>query len=359
MTLNEKMSDLYDNLCVSTNGMRLSRRHVLAGSAVLLGAGAFAGSSLRSNAPVAAHTQTAPPTEEESVRIYVLRDGGRRGPLMAVLGRVVDVSEGRVATAAIWSLLDGITEEERALGIDTAIPEGVALREATLDAETGTVRIDFSEPFASNLGVVNVAPATGEETPRVNPADMSDDPPRTETPRVAPADMSDDSPDMLAELTPEHLLRLRQAQVVHTVTQFETITGVEFFVEGEPLAVLDREGNEIAGPATRETFEDLSPLILVEEPVPFAVVGASFTARGTANTFEATLQMRVLDEAGETVFENFYTATSGSGTRGTFEAPVTLPPDLPAGDITLMAFEYSARDGSIVSDVLIPLTYAP
>ena len=53
---------------------------------------------------------------------------------------------------------------------------------------------------------------------------------------------------------------------------------------------------------------------------------------------------------------NFVTATSGSGTRGTFD--FTIPFEAPDGIGKLVAFERSAADGSRIHQVEIPLMLA-
>ena len=106
----------------------------------------------------------------------------------------------------------------------------------------------------------------------------------------------------------------------------------------------------------RADFEDLTPAILVEEPLPFAAVSAPLRLRGTANTFEATFEYRLLDTAGKVLAHHFVTATSGSGTRGTYD--VTIPFEAPNGLGTLEVYERSAADGSKTNVVEIPLTLA-
>ena len=128
------------------------------------------------------------------------------------------------------------------------------------------------------------------------------------------------------------------AQLVYTLTQFPTSKSVE-----------------IAGMRyTRADFEDETPIILVESPLPFEQVSSPLRVTGTANTFEATFQYELLDSEGNVVDNNFVTATSGTGTRGTF--------DFTTGDFSevakLVVFENSAEDGSRVNEVEIPLTVA-
>ena len=126
------------------------------------------------------------------------------------------------------------------------------------------------------------------------------------------------------------------AQLVYTLTQFPTVDSVE--IEGEMY--------------TRADFEDQTPAILVESPLPFADVTSPITATGTANTFEATFNYELLDADGNAVDENFVTATSGTGTRGTFEFTTGNFDDVS----TLVVFEPSAEDGSRTKLVEIPLS---
>ena len=105
---------------------------------------------------------------------------------------------------------------------------------------------------------------------------------------------------------------------------------------------------------TRADFEEQTPSVLVESPLAFQEVTTPFTATGTANTFEATFHYELLDAEGSVLDENFVTATSGTGTRGTFE----FITDDVQGVETLVVFEISAEDGSRMREVEIPLTQA-
>lgn len=133
------------------------------------------------------------------------------------------------------------------------------------------------------------------------------------------------------------------AQVVYTVSQFPTVDSVLI-------------GDESY---TRADFEDLTPSILVESPLAFEEVGSPLRVTGTANTFEATFEYELTDTDGRIVDETFVTATSGSGTRGTFDFttdPYTVPFE---GVGSLIVFERSAEDGSRIHLVEIPLRMAP
>ena len=81
-------------------------------------------------------------------------------------------------------------------------------------------------------------------------------------------------------------------------------------------------------------------------------------AEGTANTFEANFAFTITDSDGTLLAENFVTATSGTGTRGTFEFSEPFTADS-GEEISLTVFENSAEDGSRMNEVEIPLTMAP
>ena len=64
--------------------------------------------------------------------------------------------------------------------------------------------------------------------------------------------------------------------------------------------------------------------------------------------------MQVLDTSGSVVFDVVVNATSGTGTRGTWEREVILPAQV-VGSVTVRVFEQSAEDGSprsIVDEVV-------
>jgi hypothetical protein len=126
------------------------------------------------------------------------------------------------------------------------------------------------------------------------------------------------------------------AQVVYTVTQFADVSSIEY------------EGRDLS----RADFEDQTPLILVESPLAFEEVETPLRVTGTANTFEATFNYELTDADGNVVDDDFVTATSGSGTRGTFDF-TTADVDEEIG--SLVVFELSAKDGSRIHVVEIPL----
>lgn len=133
-------------------------------------------------------------------------------------------------------------------------------------------------------------------------------------------------------------------QVVYTLTQFPTVKRVKSPCLG---------GRTMS----RDDLESVTPAILVESPTVGDSVRSPLRIRGSANTFEATFVVNVVDADGRVVADQPVTATSGSGTRGTFAATVAFEIDRPGGK--LVAFEESAKDGSRINVVEIPLRLQP
>ena len=158
-------------------------------------------------------------------------------------------------------------------------------------------------------------------------------PPETEVQRLSIADGT-----ATVALSPAPS-RLGRAQVVFTLTQFPTVRRVA--ING-------------AAPLGRGAFEAQTPAILVESPLAGESVETGFEVAGTANTFEATFQYELKDAAGKVLTKDFVTATSGSGTRGTFQFSVRYEIDAPQ-DGSLVVFELSAADGSRTHESEIPL----
>jgi germination protein M len=132
------------------------------------------------------------------------------------------------------------------------------------------------------------------------------------------------------------------AQIVYTLTQFPTVSGVR-----TPRMLGD------AKPLTRAGFEDVTPAILVESPLPGETVTSPLRVYGTANTFEATFDLEMLNSSGVRVAWRFVTASSGSGTRGTYDTTISFPHT--GGPLTLVAYEPSAENGKPLHLVRIPL----
>jgi germination protein M len=141
---------------------------------------------------------------------------------------------------------------------------------------------------------------------------------------------------------PQNVSHEALAQVVYTLTQFPTVKSV-------------RPSRSLGGSTslTRADFEDVTPAILVESPLPGQAVTSPLEVRGAANTFEATFDLEVRNSSGVRIAWRFVTATSGSGQRGTFDTTISFART--GGPLTLVAYEPSAESGKPIHVVRIPL----
>ena len=103
----------------------------------------------------------------------------------------------------------------------------------------------------------------------------------------------------------------------------------------------------------------VSDRIAVYAPTPMRTidtrVSRTFTASGASRTFEANVVWRVKDSTHKVVASGHTTATAGNGpVWGTYSTEITLPSTV-SGNITLEVYEASAKDGSELGLVAIPL----
>jgi len=99
--------------------------------------------------------------------------------------------------------------------------------------------------------------------------------------------------------------------------------------------------------------------ITVDRPGAGETVRVPFTVSGTADVFEAALTIDAVDESGLAACVRHLTATSGSGTRGTWEGSLAFPPEEDPLNLTLRAYTFSPEDGSMADLVEFPITASP
>jgi hypothetical protein len=209
----------------------------------------------------------------------------------------------RVGTAAMESLLDGPDSVEEDYGLSSAIPEETQL--LGLSIADGIARVDLTSEFESG----------GDEAS----------------------------------------LNRRLAQVVYTLTQFPTVKGVLFSLDGVQTCVpgwCDK-------PMTRRDYRDQLPAILVTSPALNQEVSGSVLIRGSANVFEANVGIQVLDENGEVLVETFTTATCGTGCRGTYRIAVPFDVDHPQQGTIVVHDDDAAGTGTFPNEVRIPVRLLP
>lgn len=233
----------------------------------------------------------------QSVLVYLVRDGELAASSRDIAGTP------RVATGALNELFTGLTPYENDLGLGTEIPMDTRLLGIAIQ-DDGTAIVDLSGDFEAGGG----------------------------------------SASML----------MRVAQVVFTVTQFNTVDQVQIRIDGENVDAIGGEGVMVDEPLSRADFEDQSPAILLESPTPGDIVSSPIRLVGTSNTFEANMQIEIIDNAGNVLYEGFATATSGTGTRGTFDVQIDV--DIQnEGFGRIVMYEASAQDGSRINLVEIPV----
>ncbi|SBT42598.1 Gmad2 immunoglobulin-like domain-containing protein [Micromonospora narathiwatensis] len=138
--------------------------------------------------------------------------------------------------------------------------------------------------------------------------------------------------------------RLRRAQVVWTLTQFPSVRRVAF-------------AGDDGAPTGRDDYADLLPPIVVTAPAVGDRITSPVTVTGTAEVFEATVSVRVLDAAGREIGTAFTVAACGSGCRGGYRVNVGYR-RATAGPGTVEVYEVSARDGSRINVVAVPVVMA-
>jgi germination protein M len=229
-------------------------------------------------------SQATKPARVVAVRVYFARN-----EKVATAGR--SVKPPAVARGALEALLNGPERFERNVAMRSAIPTGTKLRGITIAG--GDATVDFDARFESGGGSLS--------------------------------------------------MNLRVAQVVFTLTQFATVERVTITIDGHAVDAIGSEAIPARG-LTRVDFESVTPLVLVESPVPGAAVTSPVTVSGTSNTFEATVNYTITGPDGQILTEGVTTASSGTGTWGRFAFTAGFTTTR-SGLGELVAFQLSAESG--------------
>ena len=137
----------------------------------------------------------------------------------------------------------------------------------------------------------------------------------------------------------------RLAQVVYTLTQFPTARSVVFQIEGETVTVFGSEGIVLGAPVGRDDFDEQLPTMFVDRPAFGAALGNPGRVSGTANVFEATFRVAILDGSGKVIADEQIMATCGTGCRGTFDTTVSYSVGKAQWG-TLRVYDLSEVDGA-------------
>ena len=229
-----------------------------------------------------------------------------RGESLYVVTRTEN-STPRVGTAALEALLEAPGPSEQAAGIGSQVPTGTQLLGLTVD--NGIATVDLTSEFESGGGSAS--------------------------------------------------MNMRIAQIVYTLTQFPTVKGVLFQLDGKPVDVLGGEGVVVDHPVTRKDYRSLLPLILVRTPQSGERVPNPVTVAGSANVFEANVTIEILDANGKVVGSTFTTATCGSGCRGTFSVSVPYEVSSATRGLIVVHDDDAAGTGTPPHEVRIPVVLTP
>ena len=236
-------------------------------------------------------------TRPLTLKVYFMRKDK-----LVVAGRKVPATKA-VGRAALLQLLSGPSPADKARGMTTCVPPGTKL--LGLSLANGTATVDLTTSFANGGGSLSMT--------------------------------------------------ARLAQVVYTLTQFPTVSRVLFSMEGRRVTVFGGEGIMLDHPATRASFEYVTPAILVETPTPGQAVSSPVRVSGTANVFEADFWAELTASSGRVLSRRHVHASSGTGTRGTFSATLSyFSPKSQKG--TLVAYDLSPKDGHRENVVRVPIT---
>jgi germination protein M len=255
-----------------------------------------------SSTPIPTPTPTSSPSPTPTVTVEVWFNHGE----WLFMTKRTEPATPHVGKAAVEALIAGPSAAERAAGILTSLPEGTELLGLSIAAGIATVNLSRTfEAGGGSLSMFN-----------------------------------------------------RLAQLTYTLTQFPTVRGVNLEMDGRPVRVFSGEGIILDRPMTRGSYRDRLPAILVVSPRIGQQVSSPITVSGTADVFEATVSIRIIDAQGRVVARTSTQATCGTGCRGTYAKAVRYTVDRSQPGI-VRVYEISAKNGKPINVVEIPVVLKP
>ena len=245
-------------------------------------------------------------TSEGTARLITYQVWFTRGESLFMVKRTQEATP-RIGTAAMESLIAGPNTQEQAAAVGSQIPAGTKL--LGLNVDNGVATVDLTSEFESGGGSAS--------------------------------------------------MNMRIAQVVYTLTQFPTVKGVLFQLDGQRVDVLGGEGVIVDQPVTRKDYRSLLPAILVTSPQIGEKVGNPVTVSGTANVFEANVTVEIVDASGKVLGRTFTTATCGTGCRGTFSVEVPYEVSSATRGLIIVHDDDAAGAGTFPHEVRIPVVLTP
>ncbi len=227
--------------------------------------------------------------------IYLMWQGypTQTGPFLVPVHR--DVSDAGDLVEVLTLLAAGPTDDERAQGLSSALPDGTVVLGVTVT--DGVATIDVNDAFGSGEGSAGTA--------------------------------------------------WQVAQFVYTATRLDGVDAVEFTMNGAPFTKLGEGKQSLDRPHDRAGYADLLPPIAVERPTWGQSVGTVITIDGLARFEHGTVTWVLVDADGEIVVEGEIVADGEGATRRTFSTTVA---DLVAEPASLIVYD-EAPAGSALGQV--------
>lgn len=255
-------------------------------------------------------TTTGAPATSMSVTAYFYVDEAgrhdRTGPFLLPIAREVPSTVG-VARAAMEQLVAGPTKtEQRSVpAISSTIPSGVRVLGVTINENIATV--DLSSEFGAG----------------------------------------DDSAAVAQ----------RAAQVVFTLSRFDSVAEVLFRQDGKPVSIQIGDGRLVHRPVGIGDYLEFAAAISVESPVHGGTAENPLRVTGFAAVFEATFQYALTDDDGLIIAEGIAMTNNGTGWGG-FDFTIPYEVDQPQVG-ALIVWADSARDGSQIDVREYPVVLTP
>lgn len=253
---------------------------------------------------------TAPELRSITVAPYFYIDEqghpNRTGPFVVPVAREVSHTRA-VARAAIEQLLVGPTRAERdgVPSLSTAIPPGVRLLGLTISEDIAT--IDLSKEFGA----------------------------------------TDDSATVAQ----------RAAQVVFTLSRFDSVAEVLFLQEGAPVAVQIGDGDLVSRPVGIWDYLEFAAAISVETPIYRGEGENPLRVSGFGAVFEATFHYALTDADGLIIAEGMAMTNNGTGWGG-FD--FTIPYSVDEAQMgALIVWTHSAENGERIDIREYPVRLVP
>jgi hypothetical protein len=137
---------------------------------------------------------------------------------------------------------------------------------------------------------------------------------------------------------------MRLAQVAYTLTQFASVDRVVLEVNGHAVTTLTGDGVPVPRPMTRTSFAGLLPPILVWNPAIGSHLADAVRVTGTANVFEASLHVRIVNQKGAVIARANVLASCGTGCRGGYS--VLVPYDVTVTQLGAIIISDDDTDGN-------------